>query len=304
VSCPINPLGEIAWDALEDIWLFALTHELGVQPSEHPLLMTDLPAMAEAAQVRMCEVVFETFGAPSLYLANPAVLSLYSQGLSTGVAVDCGNRMQIVPVVDGCAVESAISKTRHGFAGLTEHLSRLLTGRGLYYTTARQMETVRRIKEATCYVASNYEEELARRESEVEVVYQSPDGIEVRIGRERFQCPEAMFDPNMLGLDMPGIHHQLYRVVNSCPIDYRRRLFGSVVLAGGSTLFRGFPQRLEAEVLTLAAEDHRQIGVKIAAPGNRKYLAWIGGSLLASLPNFEDIVMTRDLYLEAGSTTR
>jgi len=32
--------------------------------------------------------------------------------------------------------------------------------------------------------------------------------------------------------------------VQACPIDYRRSLYKNVVLSGGSTLFKGFNERL------------------------------------------------------------
>ena len=32
--------------------------------------------------------------------------------------------------------------------------------------------------------------------------------------------------------------------IQSCPMDYRRRLYKNIVLSGGSTLFDGFDKRL------------------------------------------------------------
>ena len=33
--------------------------------------------------------------------------------------------------------------------------------------------------------------------------------------------------------------------INSCPTEYRLRLYKNVVLSGGSTLFKGFDKRLQ-----------------------------------------------------------
>ena len=40
----------------------------------------------------MTQIMFETFGVPALYIANPAVLSMYANGgHTTGVFLDSGN---------------------------------------------------------------------------------------------------------------------------------------------------------------------------------------------------------------------
>ena len=35
------------------------------------------------------------------------------------------------------------------------------------------------------------------------------------------------------------------KVIQLCPIDTRRKLYGNIALSGGSTLFKGFKERLE-----------------------------------------------------------
>lgn len=40
----------------------------------------------------------------------------------------------------------------------------------------------------------------------------------------------------------------------------------------------------------------------IVAPPERKYSVWIGGSILASLSTFQQIVVTREEYDETGPT--
>jgi centractin len=48
--------------------------------------------MTRQSKEKLCELMFEAFEIPSLYIANPAVMALFSQGFVTGVVVDCGNR--------------------------------------------------------------------------------------------------------------------------------------------------------------------------------------------------------------------
>lgn len=68
----------------------------------------------------------------------------------------------------------------------------------------------------------------------------------------RFRCPEALFEPSFLGLEASGIHELIYTAIHSCDIDVRKDLYGNIVLAGGSSLFPGMPERLQKEITALA----------------------------------------------------
>ena len=104
-----------------------------------------------------------------------------------------------------------------------------------------------------------------------------------QIGAERFRAPEILFDPEIIGLEYPGIHQIVVDAINRTDLDLRKALFGNIVLSGGSTLTKGFGDRLLHEVQRLAVRDMR---IKIFAPPERKYSTWIGGSILAGLSTF------------------
>jgi len=254
--------------------------------------------------------MFESFEAPALHIANPAVLSLYAKGKVTGLAVDCGNRLQIVPVVDGFAVSTSVFKTRKGFAGLTEYLAKLLgDNKHATINNSKAMEACRRAKEAHCYVSQDFEAEYQRAEANPKDfvrTFELPDGSTVEMTHERFVCPEAMFQPRLLDLDMDGLHEMLWKSVNKCGIDDRKPLLGNIILTGGSTLFPGFSERLQTEILNSASErgpsNLRRSDIRITAPKNRKYLSWFGGAVLGSLDQFVDNnCLFREQYLEDGS---
>ena len=107
-----------------------------------------------------------------------------------------------------------------------------------------------------------------------------------KIGPERFRAPEILFDPEIIGLEYPGIHQIVVDAINRTDMDLRKALFGNIVLSGGSTLCKGFGDRLLHEVQRLAVKDMR---IKIFAPPERKYSTWIGGSILAGLSTFRKV---------------
>ena len=109
---------------------------------------------------------------------------------------------------------------------------------------------------------------------------------ELQVGPERFRAPEILFDPEIIGLEYPGIHQMVVDAIHRADMDLRKSLFGNIVLSGGSTLCKGFGDRLLHEVQRLAVKDMR---IKIFAPPERKYSTWIGGSILAGLSTFRKV---------------
>ena len=51
---------------------------------------------------KIAEIMFDYFKIPSIYLALPAVLSLYASGKTTGIVLDSGDSVTYsVPILDG-----------------------------------------------------------------------------------------------------------------------------------------------------------------------------------------------------------
>ena len=110
------------------------------------------------------------------------------------------------------------------------------------FTTAAEVVQLQIMKETMTYVVENFEQALAEAtESKAcERAYVLPDGQKIILGKERFCCPEILFQPWMAereDIDSEGIQKHIYDSVMKCDEAIRRDFFKHIYLAGGSTLF-------------------------------------------------------------------
>ena len=244
--------------------------------------------------------MFETFHTPAMFLALAPVLSLYASGRKDGVVLESGYGVtHALPVKDGFAIPQNVLRLDLAGSGLTDHLTKILAERGYSFPTEHRI--VRDIKEKLCYVALDFDQEMqtATSSSSLEKSYELPDGQIITIGNERFRCPEALFQSAMAGTgsSCSGINQLTYSSIMKCDEDIRTNMFANIVLSGGSTMFPGIAERMQKEITALAPPTMK---IKIIAPPERKYSAWIGGSILASLSDFQPMWITKKEYDEVG----
>lgn len=78
------------------------------------------------------------------------------------------------------------------------------------------------------------------------------------ISTEAFRCPEALFQPSIIGSNYTGISETMYQAIQRCDEDVRRDMFKNVVLSGGSTMFRGLTHSLSPSLrLSCLQKMHR-----------------------------------------------
>jgi len=227
------------------------------------------------------------------------LMSIHAAGLRTGVAVDIGDGpIYVVPIFDGCVLQNAILRMDISGKDLTEDFMRIIKEYGVSDSGFFCREIAYEMKEELCYVALDPLSEFEKSPSDIEKEFELPDGLIIKIGKERFMCPETLFYPELGGYayvsPLPEI---IFNSVMKCDESIRNSLFSNIVLSGGSSLFNGLPERLQKELQSLVPPD---VKVNVIAPPDRIFSAWKGASMAAQKMREEVIGITRKEYDEFG----
>jgi len=273
-------------------------HLLSTQSSEHPVLLTEAPLNPKKNRNTMIETFFDKFHVPAVFVAEQAILALYASGRTTGVVLDSGHGVtHCVPVYEGFSLPHAITRMDVAGADVTEHLNRILKKSGVNFHTSAEMQTVQDIKEKVCCVRKTTKIHQVIVDQDQPIIYALPDGKKIQIGRNvREGAAEVLFDPSLIGLEYTGIQNCVADAIAKSELDLRRKLYASIVLSGGSTMFKGFGDRMLHELSKITDSQ-----VKIFAPVDRILSTWVGGSILSCLHTFKNMWITRKQYQEQGT---
>lgn len=115
---------------------------------------------------------------------------------------------------------------------------------------------------------------------------------------ERFAVPELIFNPSDMGMRQPGLADLIYQSLQELPLGLWPGLLANIVVVGGNTLFDGFVQRLQREVVQRFPDD---CVVRVARPADPIVSTWTGAANMANHVNVEKLVVTKQEYEELGS---
>uniref|UniRef100_A0A674MTQ3 Zgc:101810 n=2 Tax=Takifugu rubripes TaxID=31033 RepID=A0A674MTQ3_TAKRU len=313
VSYPMENGMVRCWEDMLHLWDYTFGPDrLDIDPSECKILLTEPPMNPTKNREKITEVMFEKYQFHGIYVAIQAVLTLYAQGLLTGVVVDSGDGVtHICPVYEGFSLPHLTRRLDIAGRDITRYLIKLLLLRGYAFNHSADFETVRMLKEKLCYVGYNIEQEqrLATETTYLVEVFTLPDGRQVKVGGERFGAPEALFQPHLINVEGVGVAELLFNTIQAADIDLRGDFYKHIVLSGGSTMYPGLPSRLEREIKQLYLErvldgDTQKLSkfkIRIEDPPRRKHMVFLGGAVLANIMKDKDSFwLTKAEYDEKG----
>lgn len=312
LSFPLLPSAKISKYTIDVDGLPELVHKIFrdldiTNPSEYKVQLCVPRSLSLQTQAALAEALLCKVGVRALSVTHQAICALYAYNTSSGVVVDLGARIDILPIADGYIVEGGVSRLPHGAQQLTQQLRQALAQKQLSLFGELELYLVRWVQQQACYVAPDYRAELGACHTDPAAYecclplgrfFQPPaDHMEARLDLGRFQCPEGLFRPELWGLDCPGLGKLLQRALQECSLDVRRQMARSVFLSGGLSLLPGLPQRLQTELDALTPES---LQPKVHASPYRVHMAFLGASTMASTSAFEEVCVTPREWKQKG----
>ena len=213
------------FDLMEKIWEHTFSRELKVPQEERNILTSDSALSPKINREKMTQIMFEKFNVQGLFICIRPILSMYCVGKTSALVLESGDDVtQTVPINEGYYFPYSITKSNLGGKMVTNFLLDKLkeSNDEILFNEIKKNSKI--IKEKLCRVSLNYDQEL-KDENTNEIKYKLPDGKEVNLNKELFICPELLFQPNLIGLEIPGIHLQMYNSIMKCENDLRKELY-------------------------------------------------------------------------------
>ncbi|XP_062157173.1 actin-related protein 5 isoform X1 [Alnus glutinosa] len=137
---------------------------MGANGSEidHPVLITECICNPVQSRSKMAELLFETYGVPSVAFGVDAAFSYkYNQRLGVcdkdGLAICPGfNTTHVIPFIDGEPIYNGSCRTNIGGYHITDYLKQLLSLKYPHHMARFTWEKVEDLKMEHCYIAPDY----------------------------------------------------------------------------------------------------------------------------------------------------
>lgn len=303
LSQPLAPSGKIDKMSVDVVALQGIFEkifkDLDIEPSSFEIQLSAPRPFGEQAKRKICNMLFNEFHVQSVNMAHQAIFAMQSYNARSGVIVDLGERMDIVPVVDGYKVTSGISNMSVGGMEMRQKLQHFLQGRNYSLGTFVDEYLLRYIIESSLFMSRNFDKELdryRRNPDRINVTVNVDPGTNVNLGSERFETCEGLFKPELWGLDQAGIHVLVHKAIRECGVDVRKEMTQNIFLSGGLTLISGFKERLEVEVEKLTPAKPR-----VHASPYRYHAAYLGACLHATSAEYKSVRITQNDWITRGN---
>lgn len=296
---PIENGNVINWEDMEKLWHHTFYDELHIVPEDHSVILTEKPMCPRQNREKMIQIMFETFRVRGFFSGIQAVLALFSLGKTTGVVWDAGEGVSFtVPIYEGFALPHAILRSGISGGDLTNLLIKMLIEAG-HDPAILKFNDVQLMKEQICSVSPDYQAEIQKIDvpNASRTSYHLASGSNVTYNAERIKCAEALFTPSIAGSTSDGVPQLIYTALERCDTDVSKEMYSNIMLSGGTSMFRGLPERMEKEIIQMASPSTK---VHVGATPERKNAVWLGGSVLGSLEPYPQMEISRQEYQETG----
>lgn len=286
------------WDAIEFIWDSIFTEVLKINPAEHVVLLTEAALIPKNQREKMAQIMFEKFQFSGIVFELQTVLSLSYLGKMTGIVVDSGETMtQIVPILNAYPLSGSINSFYIGGNDVSNYLAILLKTQFPQLGDDSNKEIIRNIKEKSCYIALNPEDEV---KTVQKTDYTLPDGTNISFTEPRFKATEVLFNPGLVEKEAKGLDLKILDSITKTGPKTAPDMFENIILSGGNTLFPGIKDRLTREFKKHISEKMKE-KIRIIDDPHKGLLPFKGASIFASVSAFESKIVHMKDFKELGN---
>lgn len=291
-----------SWELWEELIKYTYDKRLGVEASDHPVVMVQPILNPKINREKMAQIMFETMRVPQFYLGSQASFSMRSSGLksSTGLIVDIGDStLHPVPVSNNCYLPFTVQRTELCANQIHENFVKHVTlpdGSPIYLSS--QYRDLTRATEKFAFVSGSFCDDELKPESEFERPFTLSDGTQLTVGRARYRAAEVLFKPSLAGLETMSLTENILACIRRCDPSIRSQLSWNIILSGGYAAMPGLQERLSADIKRI--EPNFEHATRIRTHPHPTYSAWAGAQLLTQSPTFTQESMSMEEYDEYG----
>nr|CAD2199534.1 unnamed protein product [Meloidogyne enterolobii] len=327
------------WDIFEKVLDFIYDKCLMAESQHHSALFTEPPWNKKDKREKLAELIFEKYNVPAFYLFKNAALAAFASGRTAGLVVDSGaTHTSAIPVYDGHCITNAVVRSPVGGDFLVEQCRKMLIKENVelvpYYKVASKKEvkegeepiwTSRKIPPL---ITKSYEKfmedqlvedlihstmQLCETPLDVEfmdklpaVSFGFPCGYLRDFHAERAKIPEALFDLKHVDLSeeerasLINVAQIALMSCGMCDVEIRPSLYSNLMVTGGNSLIMGFTDRLNHDLAQKCLSTQKIRVSSAPTTAERRFGAWIGGSIVSSLGTFQQLWISKGEYEESG----
>lgn len=276
--------------------------EIKGQIKDHPLLISEPLHNQEMNREKITEILFEKMDVPALIFGSQPLLSLFSTSYTTGAILESGDEItQSCVSYEGYLISSSCLRYDYGGKDVTNILKILIdeNNQNLNFNSFTDMKIFKNIKEKQCYLKVNKEGEEEKVEdfNSIPSEFILPDGTKIELKDEKILAPEILFNNKLNFSEYPTLHEMVFDSISKADINIKNKLYKSIVLSGGNTLFRGMQKKMENNLAKLAP---KHIEIKIRMNNEPQLSCWNGGNVISSLNSFKKMLVTKEDWNEKG----
>ena len=248
----------------------------------------------------LCEILFNKLNIRKIYMESQSVMTLYSTAKTSGLIINSGEIInEIVPIYEGYVIQSGVKTCFKAGKELTNQFLKFYDNYFNYFNVENKFEMAKKIKEKYCEILpfnnnKNY--------NQINEEFILPDGNCIEINNERFDLPEIFFNSN--GCDNHSLQEIISESIDKTDLMFRKYFYNNIILGGGNSCIKGFPERLKSEIENYLKVNNNKIDVKkidMTNSSERQYSAWIGASGVCSFNNFKTKWLYKENYAENGA---